>query len=701
MADALQLLFRRGTKAQITNGGSLIEGSISFAYDEPGIYLDLSPDEAGNTTGKRVRIGDFVTVQNLQVLQDAARNKEVFSEQALYYSIDENMLMKYVSSKNEFILINDTTQINADIDALEAADIAFSASMTTLDTKVDTEITDRTNAVAELQEQINDITGGSGGSSLKSLQEALNAEITARTNADTQHDTDIAAVTAKAGANETNITTLTAKVGLLPDNVSETIVEYFSRLISEEATRAKAAEKANADNIAANVEAINDVSDALDTEIARATAAETTNANAIAANTTAIESNDEDILKLQQDLSAEVTRAQGAEAALGERIDGVANNLATDKAALEAKILTAQQTADRAEGKADDNATAIAENKTELEGKIETVQNNLNTVNTNLSASITELNTNLGTTNANVSALDGRLTSEVTRAQDAESALGTRIDGVVESIADEAETRASEISRVEEIIDDVEKAVATNTANIGTVTGTANKNKEDIQTLNGLVSNNSRAISQEATDRAAQDKAINDALTAEINRATQKEAELSASIAKEVTDRNSAIATALGQAKDYTDDEIAELQQQINQDIAAANAMAFKEKEITSYTDLPAEGNQAGDTYVATAKFGDVQIGDLLVCRVDQDANTTWTDEQKKANFIHVETGYSTFNDSKLVVNSETGKIELQSHLDEVLGTIAVNSVSQNVTVATTGSGNDCTVTVGLVWATF
>lgn len=700
MADALQLLFRRGTKAQITNGGSLINGSISFAYDEPGIYLDLSPEEAGNTVGKRVRIGDFVTVQNLQVLQDAAQNKEVFSEQALYYSIDENMLMKYISKDNQFVLINDTTQIKADIDALEAADIAIRADISTLTTNLNTEITNRTDAVTNLQNQIDSITDGSG-SSLKSLQEALNAEITARTNADTQHDNAIAAVTAKAGANETNIATLTAKVGLLPDNVSETIVEYFSRLISEEATRAKAAEKANADNIAANVKAINDVSDALDAEIARAKAAESTNANAITANTTAIESNDADILKLQQDLSAEVTRAQGAEEALGKRIDGVASDLATDKAALEAKILIAQETADRAEGKADDNATAIAENKTELEGKIEAVQNNLNTVNTDLSADITELNTNLGTTNANVSALDGRLTSEVTRAKDAESALGTRIDGVVESIADEAETRASEITRVEGIIDEVEKAVATNTANIGTVTNTANKNKADIQTLNGLISNNSEAISQEAKDRAAQDKAINDALTAEINRATQKEAELSASISKEVTDRDSAIAVALGQAKDYTDDEIAELQQQINDDIAAANAMTFKEIDVTSYTDLPATGNKAGDTYVATAKFGDVQIGDLLVCRVDQDASATWTDEQKKANFIHVETGYSTFNDSKLVVNSETGKIELQSHLDEVLGTIAVNSVSQNVTVATTGSGNDCTVTVGLVWATF
>lgn len=700
MADALKLLFRRGTKAQITNGENLIDGSISFAYDEPGIYLDLSPEEAGGTVGKRVRIGDFITVQNISVLQQAAKNKEAFSEQALYYSLDENMLMKYVSKKNEFILINDTTQINADIDALEAADIAFSASMTTLDTKVKTEITDRTNAVADLQEQINDITGG-GGSSLKSLQEALNAEITARTNADTQHTNDIASVTAKAGANETNIATLTAKVGSLPDNISETIVEYFSHLISEEVTRAKAAEKANADNIAANVKAIDNVSDALDTEIARATAAETTNANAIAANKTAIESNDTDILKLQQDLGAEVTRAQGAEAALGERITDVAGDLATDKAALEAKITTAQETAERAEGKADTNATAITANKTELKGKIETVQNNLNTVNTNLSADITELNTNLGTTNANVSALDGRLTSEVTRAQDAESALGARINGVVESITGEAETRASEITRVEGVISNVEKAVATNTANIGTVTNTANKNKEDIQTLNGLISNNSKAISKEVEDRTAQDKAINDALTAEIDRATKKEAELSANIAKEVTDRNSAIATALGQAKDYTDDEIAELQQQINNDIAAANAMTFKEIDVTSYTDLPATGNEAGDTYVATAKFGDVQIGDLLVCRIDQDANTTWTDEQKKANFIHVETGYSTFNDSKLVVNSETGKIELQSHLDEVLGTIAVNSASDNVTVATTGKGNDCTVTVGLVWATF
>ena len=90
----------------------------------------------------------------------------------------------------------------------------------------------------------------------------------------------------------------------------------------------------------------------------------------------------------------------------------------------------------------------------------------------------------------------------------------------------------------------------------------------------------------------------------------------------------------------------------INENIAAANAMTFKETEIKSYNDLPTTDVHGGDTYVVTSRFDGKEVGDLLIAKRDQTAaDDLSTTAARRDFFIHVATGYSTFNDAKLAVN--------------------------------------------------
>lgn len=700
MADNLQLLFRRGTKAQITNGGSIIEGSVSFAYDEPGIYLDLSATEAGGKA-KRVRIGDFVTVQNLAALQALAAGGEVFHEQALYYSIDENMLMKFVKSTNQFKLINDTTQIKTDISSLQGQVGTNTSTISTLTSSLNKEITDRTDAISDLQDQIDAIAGTTGdGTSLQSLKTALDNEVKARKEADQTLTTNLANTESKASQNAANIASLTTKLGDLPAGTQGTIVSYLKGLIDGEKDRATKAEAALSTRVDANETAIGDLQTDLAEEIARAEQAEEDNAAAIQANKTAIESNDADIAQLGTDLETETSQRESADTALGGRIDGLSTTIANNKSALEQSINNVSAVANAAKTQAKTNADTIIANKTELDGKIKGVSDALDTAKTDLQGKITTLTNKLATTDGNVSSLTDRIEAEETRAAAAEEDLDDKITTVDGKITTEANARDEEDKRLAGLITANTNAISSHTTQIGTLTTKVDKAVGDIATLDGLIKANTKAITDETTRAKAAEKTNADAISAEVTRATTKEGELVASISQEATNRTQKIAEALQSAKDYADTKDNEVKKLINDKMAEADAMTYK-GGINSYDGIPASGNQAGDTYVALVPFDNVEAGDLLVVKDDQDANSSFTTiAQKKEAVDLVQTGYSELNEPKLVVNSNS-KIELQSHLNRTLGTIGINSTSNNITTSVTGTGTDCTVSVGLVWATF
>lgn len=77
-----QVKFLKGLQANLPAENT--EGQIYFVTDERAIYLDVDADT-------RIRVGDFIEVENLEALTDT----EHLSQTALYYVKDLNALAKY------------------------------------------------------------------------------------------------------------------------------------------------------------------------------------------------------------------------------------------------------------------------------------------------------------------------------------------------------------------------------------------------------------------------------------------------------------------------------------------------------------------------------------------------------------------------------------------------------------------------------
>lgn len=703
MADNINLLFRRGAMADLKNA-AIVPGAISITTDEPGLYLDLAGTEAGaDGVAKRIRLGDIITVQNIAELQAKAINGDPFHEQALYYSIDENMLMKYVKDDNEFKLINDQSELIERVGTLEDEDVAIKADIAALEKGLEDEIDAREGAVENLQKQINTITGVDGETtSLAGLKAALDAEILARTNADNTHDTNIAANSALANANKQDITNLKTLVGTLPAGETRNIVTYLSDKITAEENRAKQAESTQLEKINKNIEDIGDLNDELASESARAKAAEQTNANAAAAAATAAQE--------AKDLVAEEkSRAEGIEKNLSDAIDVEKGRITTlnqtvadNKSDVDAKISTINTTLSSVKELAEANESAIDANKVDAENKFSAINTEISEFKTEVEENFETVDNNIAAASAAAAAVQTNLTEEISRATQAEQALGTRIDGVSDRITQEVNDRAAEITRIEKDIESKGNAIAQNTADIGNLKGRMQQAEADIDALTDLNTALNTALQNEAQIARAAEQANATAIANEKQRAEGAEATLSSKIDAETTARGTAIANALAEAKTHAETKDAALLELINENIAAANAMTFKETEIKSYNDLPTTDVHGGDTYVVTSRFDGKEVGDLLIAKRDQTAaDDLSTTAARRDFFIHVATGYSTFNDAKLAVNSQTGQIELQSHLNEVLGTIAVNSASENIITYISGTGSNGIINVNFVWSTF
>lgn len=683
---------------------AIVPGAISITTDEPGLYLDLDGTEAGaGGVNKRIRLGDIITVQNIAELQAKALRGDPFHEQALYYSIDENMLMKYVKDDNEFKLINDQSELIERVGTLEEEDVIIKADISALEKGLEDEVDARESAVENLQKQIDTINGTDGETtSLAGLKAALDAEVLARTNADNTHDTNIAANSALANANKQDITNLKTLVGTLPAGETRNIVTYLSDKITAEENRAKGVESTQLEKINKNIEDISDLNDELASESARAKAAEQTNANAAAAAATAAQ-------EAKDLIAEEKTRAEGIEQNLSDAIDVEKGRITTlnqtvadNKSDVDAKISTINTTLSSVKELAEANESAIDANKVDANNKFNAINTEISEFKADVEERFSTVDNDIAAASSAAAAVQTNLTEEIDRATQAEAALGTRIDEVSDRVTQEVNDRTAEITRIEKDIDSNGTAITKNAADIGDLKNRTSQAEADIDALTDLNASLNTALQNEAKTARAAEQANATAIANEKQRAEQAEATLSSQIAAETTARGTAIANALAEAKTHAETKDAALLELINENIAAANAMTFKETEIKSYSDLPTTGVQGGDTYVVTSRFDGKEVGDLLIAKRDQTpADDLSTTAARRDFFIHVATGYSTFNDAKLAINSETGKIELQSHLNEVLGTIAVNSASENITASISGSGSDGVININFVWGTF
>lgn len=201
MAETLQ--FKKGLLSNL-NKAQKHAGTIYITTDERAMYVDISDTE-------RIRLGDFIEVAT----QDALANPKYqpYQSTALYYITDTNKLLKYIGTSGtdaNFKIINSTAQIDADISDLRAAVTSYGTAISDLQTVVGAP-------------KDGDVAATGLHLTIEQLQTSTNNQINSLTNT--------------VNTNKTNI----------------------EKTLSNEVIRAKAAEKANANNITSLNTAVEDL----------------------------------------------------------------------------------------------------------------------------------------------------------------------------------------------------------------------------------------------------------------------------------------------------------------------------------------------------------------------------------------------------------------------------------------------------------
>ena len=702
----MELLFRRGKLAGLLADSNIKPGTISITTDEPGLYLDLDVNEAGDgQPAKRVRIGDFIVAASLQTLKDEALAGKKFSTHALYYSEAENMLMRYNGST--FVWINSYEDVKADVSVLKTDMATAQGDISNTSQALTQEIKDRAAADQSLQDQINAIQGTTGdGVSLTSLKDALDAEIQARSTKDNALDGEISTINGtlqeygvNISGNTNAIAAINTRLGYLPASAGDTtIVQYFTDKVAAEETRAKAAEAANAAAAKAADE--------------RVAAEEGTRAAEVTRLTGLINTAQQTAQNGVDAAAAEKTRAEAAEGVLRQGIADANSEIADLKQTVAGnngtvtnEIADIKDRLDTAENDIDGLQGDLAAEVTNRGTAITGLRDEIIDITDNLQQSVNGLDDSLGQLGGTVENINTNLGKEITNRTEADTALGKRIDNEV-SAREQADTA------INGKIDGLTATVGGHTTAIAENLATINENKNAITelgkkdaALQQLIEANTKAIADEAARADAAEKKIagdlstaKTQLTDRIDEVDGKVDNTATTLREEMSEMEESITEA------YTAADQA-LLKQIEDNIAAANAMTFK-GEIDSFDDIPNTGTKAGDMYVVVNPDLNTgwNMGDLLV--IKEDGLTFASNADKINGVIHVETGYHTFNDARLVANGN--KVQLQSHLGRDLGSIEVKAAANsNVTVAlekvatSSGAGEACAITVGLAWGTF
>lgn len=702
----MELLFRRGKLAGLLADSNIKPGTISITTDEPGLYLDLDVNEAGDgQPAKRVRIGDFIVAASLDALKaDAAAGKK-FSTHALYYSEAENMLMRYNGST--FVWINSYEDVKADVGVLKTDMATAQGDIVNTSKALAQELLDRAAGDKHLQDQIDALQGTTGdGVSLTSLKAALDAEIQARSTKDNALDGEISTINGtlqeygvNISGNTNAIAAINTRLGYLPVSAGDTtIVQYFTDKVAAEETRAKAAEAANAAAAKAADE--------------RVAAEEGTRAAEVTRLTGLINTAQQTAQNGVDAAAAEKTRAEAAEGVLRQGIADANSEIADLKQTVAGnngtvtnEIADIKDRLDTAENDIDGLQGDLAAEVTNRGTAITGLRDEIIDITNGLQQSVNGLDTSLGQLGGTVENINTNLTKEITNRTEADTALGKRIDNEV-SAREQADTA------INGRIDGLAATVGGHTTAIAENLATINENKNAITelgkkdaALQQLIEANTKAIADEASRADTAEKKIAGDLSTAKTQLTDRIAEVDG----KVDSTASTIRTEMATMKTNIEAGYAAADQalleQINENIAAANAMTFK-GEIDSFDDIPNTGTKAGDMYVVVNPDLNTgwNMGDLLVIKAD---GLTFASNADKINgVIHVETGYHTFNDARLVANGN--KVQLQSHLGRDLGSIEVKAAANsNVTVAlekvasSSGTGEACAITVGLAWGTF
>mgnify|MGYP003296684158 CR=1 FL=1 len=133
---------------------------------------------------------------------------------------------------------------------------------------------------------------------------------------------------------------------------------------------------------------------------------------------------------------------------------------------------------------------------------------------------------------------------------------------------------------------------------------------------------------------------------------------------------------------------------------------------VTSWADLNTKASSntdlsIGQTYIATSNFTDtktgydkVYAGDILVATGTENADGKLT--ASNVTWVHVSSGYVEEHMPKITIDEEDGILLTSLNGEGTpgdLGSIGIESTSDNITVTLDGDNNK--ISVGLVWDTF
>ena len=609
-----QLLLRKGLYADLDNSTKcpIVPGAISITTDEPGIYIDLAAD-ATHSANYRVRIGDFISFPSLQALKDASNNypvgsTKVYSENALYYAVAENVLCKYVpdaTNGGHFVWINDTSSLLN--------------SINTLNQTVGEQGTSITNILNAIGEKTTNHAATKDKTIYKAIEDEYGRAMAAESGLQGQIDTLKGNGDGSIGSLQQQIADLDKAYKEADTGINTTITNLKGDGYNNETVHG------NAVNIASNTDRIKAIEDKN------------------------IES------------GAEVNIIE----AIGVTISGDGDpsvNIDGDRKA---------------------NIT-LPKNLTKYDGtgKLQAIDQSISGINTTITNDIK--GSDWGTTGTGKPGSPSLSSNKL-----AIDAINSKLSGI---------ESGAQVNKVESI---TVTAGAATTGTISPTTGTKNIALNIPTTLAHLQS----AIAGKNAEARVTD--IETSIT-------------------NITKSDGLIAEALQDAKDYTDDEIEKLDENlraaINTALAGADAMTFKGavgfKNDGITPNLPA-GSQAapihaGDTWVLSGEGLDgadheYHAGDMFVAARDQAAGETaypdgiipaggtLTDDD---GWYHVKTGYSGIHESKLSVDDTKNQIKLTSHVGVNLGTVEFITESSNIEITKT-AGQTGAINFNLVWATF
>lgn len=615
-----------------------------------------------------------VNYQTLNYLRDLIENEALTREKQIYD------LKKFVDT--DFM-----EKLNSEIKRSNEVDIEFHKlinknhsecvnTSTELNEKLDAEIKRSTEKDAELLNLINSNKSDSADQST-ALEAKLDAEIARSKQADSDHtnaeitlqtklDNEVERAKTAEGAirdavenerdraiaKETLISdTLTSKLDTEIERAKDR-EEHINDDLHDEITRAKAEEKRIEDLITSNSNKDSDLSDKLTAEIDRAKQAEKDLNSTLTDEIKRSTDKDAEFSGLIADLSTsianEVKRSTDADTA----ITGALNDVESD---LTKEVSRAKAEEGRIEAKVDTNTSnlnsEIARAKqveADITTSLQQLKNSVSTKNSEVTEAIEDLQSDVKA-NADAiavingdSSVIGSIEHSLYHAEhytdDKIDELEEKIDNKTSFILESYATKTEVDNRIKGVIGTAPEALDT----LGEIATVLNGNGDAITAINGVLAgkaNSSEVYTKSETDGRI--KNVNDAITAEADRAKIKETDLNTAITSEIGRAKAAeklnadaiavingsastigsLAHTLEDSKHYTDDEIAKFNGKYYTKSEVDNAIANVEVDLTDYYDR-AEVNDLLDGYATKKAVADcvTEIGNLKEFKADKSA---------------------------------------------------------------------------------